>query len=194
MRTGRPLEFDPEQALASATMLFWEKGYETTSTVDLMQAMGLSKSSLYQTFGSKQELFLLCMEHYVKMVNDYLHQKLEETGSVKQFFFDILLENYIENDVGIPEGCLLVNSTCEFGDKHHDISPLLTVKMNGYRQVLQAAIELGQESGEVVKDKDSRQLAEYLLVVLSGLSVMRRLNNAPLTENGIVDQVMEIFV
>jgi TetR/AcrR family transcriptional repressor of nem operon len=58
------MQFDPGQALASAMSLFWRKGYEATSLQDLLKATGLSKSSLYQTFGSKRALFERSLDLY----------------------------------------------------------------------------------------------------------------------------------
>ena len=54
---GRPRLFDEEAVLDELTGLFWEKGYAQTSMADLVHASGVHKSSLYSTFGSKEELF-----------------------------------------------------------------------------------------------------------------------------------------
>ncbi len=49
---ARPREFNAEDVLEKAMQLFWAKGYEATSLSELTAAMGLSKSSLFDTFGS----------------------------------------------------------------------------------------------------------------------------------------------
>ena len=54
---ARPQEFDTAEALYKAMDVFWRKGYEATSLADLLDATGLSKSSLYATFGGKREFF-----------------------------------------------------------------------------------------------------------------------------------------
>ena len=60
---GRPREFDQTQALEDAMQVFWAKGYDATSLCDLLESMGISRSSLYEAFGSKHELFLAeCVE------------------------------------------------------------------------------------------------------------------------------------
>tara|TARA_R110002073_G_scaffold27244_2_gene88189 strand:- start:7691 stop:7915 length:225 start_codon:yes stop_codon:yes gene_type:complete len=44
--TGRPHEYDSEEALDIATQLFWRKGYDGTSLNELLKAMKISKGSL----------------------------------------------------------------------------------------------------------------------------------------------------
>src|SRR6187549_1927026 len=53
---GRPREFEAAEALRQAMHVFWSKGYEGASLADILHATGLSKSSLYATFGDKRTL------------------------------------------------------------------------------------------------------------------------------------------
>jgi AcrR family transcriptional regulator len=57
-KTGRPLSFDRDASLEKAMLIFWRYGYETTSIVDLTNAMGVTAPSLYNAFGDKKRLFL----------------------------------------------------------------------------------------------------------------------------------------
>lgn len=52
---------DPQN---KANQVFWNKGFEAASLVDLLNATGLSKSSLYGTFGDKRTLFFAAHDSY----------------------------------------------------------------------------------------------------------------------------------
>lgn len=65
MAGGRKLEFDKTQALEAAMRVFWQKGYLGASLSDLTDSMGISKPSMYATFGNKEALFLSATQHYV---------------------------------------------------------------------------------------------------------------------------------
>jgi len=57
-------QFDVDAALGRAMEAFWSQGFEATSTQDLLARMGINRGSLYDTFGSKRELFLKALKHY----------------------------------------------------------------------------------------------------------------------------------
>ena len=56
--------FDLDKATDKAIQVFWKKGYEGTSMSDLIDAMGINKGSLYNAFGSKDELFNRALLRY----------------------------------------------------------------------------------------------------------------------------------
>src|SRR5690606_8821359 len=62
---ARPRTFEEEQALEAAMRAFWRRGYEATSTQDLCAATGLGRSSVYNAFDSKRELFTRALRRYM---------------------------------------------------------------------------------------------------------------------------------
>ena len=76
--------------------VFWRQGYEASSLQDLISAMGLSKSSFYQSFESKQALFKRCIKFYRQGLVDELQGKLSKSDSGKAFiqtlFHDVAKE------------------------------------------------------------------------------------------------------
>ena len=82
---GRPREFDADGARDIAMQLFWSHGYDATSLSDLLLAMDLSKSSLYQTFESKLSLFELCLERYREILVGAMSEGLANVPSAMAF-------------------------------------------------------------------------------------------------------------
>jgi TetR/AcrR family transcriptional repressor of nem operon len=111
---GRPRLFDEEAVLDELTALFWEKGYAQTSMADLVDASGVHKSSLYGTFGSKEELFSKILRRYLAGRMEALSALIKEAGpgiDGIHAFLELVRGNIISG--GHREGCLLVNSSSE---------------------------------------------------------------------------------
>jgi AcrR family transcriptional regulator len=88
---GRPLEYHSEQVIDAAMKLFWHNGYEATSMQELVGAMGLARSSLYQAFGSKSQLFLTCLDRYQEATALDLTSRLESATTGRAFIEGTLL-------------------------------------------------------------------------------------------------------
>src|SRR5512146_1592256 len=76
-KMGRPREFSEDQALDAAMRVFWEKGYEGATLTDLTDAMGINRSSLYSSFGDKQELYRRVLDRYASGPASFMHCALE---------------------------------------------------------------------------------------------------------------------
>jgi len=173
MTLGRPLQFDPEQALESAMQLFWRKGYEATSLQDLLQATGLSKSSLYQTFGNKHTLFEQCVEHYRRNMIQKMQEMLAQASSgrafIKQLFLGVFDETQGEN---AHRGCLIMNTASEFAQSDPVIAKLVTQGTKAFAELFQAAITQAIAEGDIPPKKDVKVLASYLMASLTGLKTL----------------------
>ena len=99
--------------LEKTTDLFWEKGFEATSINEVVSRTGLNKHSLYNEFGDKERLFLLCIDEYVnksiKVLRDILTKKPLGLSNIVAFF-DNRVKYAVSEDC---KGCLLVNSVTE---------------------------------------------------------------------------------
>lgn len=189
---GRPLEFDPEIALDAAMNLFWLKGYEHTSMQDLLTAMNLSKSSLYQAFGGKQQLFQQCIARYTDQFAGLLYQGLAAAPSGRQFIDDFL-HSVLEDVAGTcaPRGCLVMNTASEFAQSKPEIAQDVVKSVERFRGALQAAVERAQREGDIAPERDARTLANYLVSSMSGLKVQAKAGANMQTLNGIIKVVLK---
>ncbi|HEX9080073.1 MAG TPA: TetR/AcrR family transcriptional regulator [Desulfuromonadaceae bacterium] len=173
MSYGRPLEYDPDKALDAAMQVFWLHGYEATSLQDLLTAMGLSKSSLYQGFGGKKELFLRCVNRYCDGLSDRLGRLLEGAESGLAFIEEVLLNAAAEaKRTDFRRGCLLMNTATEFAQKDPEIAARVTTGFEGLRGLLKTAILRGQEEGDITREQDAEALASFLISSLGGIKTV----------------------
>ncbi len=113
---GRPAQFDRQSVIDAVMLLFWERGYEGTSMPELEQRTGLNRSSLYNSFGSKPQLFALALDRYAQRAADEMLRPLEKgnAGLADLLAFLTALRTHIAS-AGVPDGCLMLNSMIEFG-------------------------------------------------------------------------------
>ncbi|MFK5894199.1 MAG: TetR/AcrR family transcriptional regulator [Pseudomonadota bacterium] len=173
MTYGRPLEFDPDIALEAAMQLFWRKGYESTSLQDLISAMGLSKSSFYQTFKGKHALFQRCIKHYQQLLTTAMRTQLEQSESAKDYIRALFLNVANEtNGLDARRGCLTMNTASEFAQTDVEIAELVSSSIESFTDIFELAINQAKQQGEIANEKDSRSLASYLVSSMSGLKNM----------------------
>ncbi len=76
-RSGRPLGFDRAEALARLMTLFWQVGFERVTQQQMATVTGLSTSSLYNSFGTKTEIYREAVADYLRRMRT-LVEPLEE--------------------------------------------------------------------------------------------------------------------
>lgn len=174
---GRPKEFSEAAALEQAMEVFWVKGYEATSLSDLIAAMGISKSSFYETFGSKHELFVTAIEHYINTQVGKLVQLLDNEPSGKKAIEQVF-QNMVES--GFPQsgkrGCMICNCAVELAPRDPVAAQKVALGMEQMERAFYRAIIRGQESGEIPLVHGARSLARFLVNSANGMLVMAKAN------------------
>jgi len=166
------MSFDPDQALEAAMQLFWRAGYEATSMQDLLKAMHLSKSSLYQTFGSKQDLFQRCLERYSRDFSQHLRATLQASANGREFVESLFDFIAAEGSCDEKKGCILVNTANELGQRDENIAKLVGKGIGKLTEILELAVISGQQQGVIDRNKDAKALADFLVVNICGMRTM----------------------
>ncbi|PIQ62065.1 MAG: TetR family transcriptional regulator [Bacteroidetes bacterium CG12_big_fil_rev_8_21_14_0_65_60_17] len=180
---NRPLAFDPDVALDRAMHLFWERGYEGTSLQDLLRATHLSKSSLYQTFGSKHALLLEAIRRYRDEISSRMDADLAAASSGRAFIEDVFSE-FAES------GCFVLNCASEFAQRDREVAELVSCGLARFEAIFEAAVRRAQQEGEIDHGRDAKALARYLVSSRSGLKTMAKAGASPRTMKDIVDAVL----
>lgn len=155
--------------------VFWSKGYESTSLQDLLRATGLSKSSLYQAFGSKHELFSRCLAHYRETFAAGMAARLEGAESGWAFLREVLMSVAAEAGQRSPRrGCLLMNTATEFAGRDPQLAREVTLGTQRMLDLFEAAIVRAQRESAIPADADVRALAQFFITTISGMRAMAK--------------------
>lgn len=172
---ARPREFDENKVLDEAMNLFWHKGYEATSIQELITTMGISRGSLYDSFGDKHALFVAVLKRYRQRSHDRFLQTLSRPGSAKAAIAEIF--DFIINEAVADvkrRGCLLTNSTIELSPHDAEIADVINFNQQWVQAALHDALCRGQEQGEISVETDTQALAQFLFNSLQGLRVVSK--------------------
>lgn len=175
---GRPPEYDRDEVLASAKNLFWERGYEATSVEDLVASTGLGRSSLYQAFGSKRDLYQAVLDRYATENVGWLIQAMEDAGpglSAIERLVEVFEETVADADRDVAHGCLMLCAIQELGRRDDGVADHGERYRDGlnaaFRRHLAEAAERGEVDPDGVEDR-----ARLLVVLFMGLNAYLRGN------------------
>lgn len=174
---GRQKNFDQQDMLEKATELFWCKGYFDTSMQDLTEGLGISRSSLYDTFGGKRELFLYALRQYMKGMSTAFKKIIDEPGSAKialKNLLEISSYNLLNNEM--KKGCFWVNSIIEIVPHDKTIAEIIETNDKELREAFYKVIKKGQKRGEISTKFSAGSITIILYNTMLGLRVMAKTN------------------
>jgi TetR/AcrR family transcriptional repressor of nem operon len=139
---------------------------------ELTKVTGLSRSSIYNSFGGKHALFMRCLRYYVE---DQERQVRELGGKVSfvvqriRTVFQHAVEEILKDRM--RKGCMMVNATTEMVNQDNDIAAAAAENMEDMERIFMEWVGVGQTAGEIDKAFTPRMLARHLYNSYSGLKV-----------------------
>jgi TetR/AcrR family transcriptional repressor of nem operon len=186
---ARPKVFDPQLALAKALQVFWHQGYEGTSMQDLVTHMGISRSSLYDTFGDKRALFLAVLAYYEQEMTSQLLAPLRQPGAprqqIQQVFQQAIDMALADN---LRQGCLMCNTAVELGPHDRAVTARVASNLARIEAAFASTLTHAYSTGEIKTPHHPRALARYLTNSLVGLRVLAKV----LPSRATLDEIVEV--
>jgi TetR/AcrR family transcriptional regulator, transcriptional repressor for nem operon len=169
---ARTKDFDESEVLAKAIKLFWQKGYNGTSMQDLVDGLGISRSSIYDTFGDKHQLYLkaLCTyrQNAIAIGDQILNASVPAKAAIRQLM-NLTIDQMIRDKQ--HKGCFLINSAVEVGSHDKDTNAIICQNERQLEADFYEVIKSGQSKGEISGKHDPRALSRFLLNSIVGLRV-----------------------
>lgn len=166
-------QFDTDEVLEKAMELFWEKGYNGTSINDLVEATGLSRSSLYATYQDKHRLFMTALKRYQELNDTALADRLKDVSTAKgkiEMVFRSTLQAILKEPFG--KGCFMVNTAAEMANQDAGIARVASEDFGGMEALFVSLLKQGQAAGEISKETRVKPMAQYLFSSYLGLRIM----------------------
>ena len=150
---ARPKGYDRDAVLVAARDLFWEQGYERASIADLEKRTGLNRSSIYQEFGSKRELFGAALQCYAdRVIVDLLAGLRDDRGpglDAVTALFQRLAELFLCETGVSTRGCLMVNAIAELATHDQGVRADAAAYRDRLRASFGAALARAARRGEI---------------------------------------------
>jgi TetR/AcrR family transcriptional repressor of nem operon len=169
---ARTKDFDENEVLAKAVQLFWHKGYNGTSMQDLVDGLGISRSSLYDTYTDKHTLFVKALESYQNTSAGKI-QEIIDNGTTAKDTVKKLLE-LATNDLLCDKqqkGCFMVNAEVEVAPHDAEVNSLVCKNDQQMEEAFYQVIKKGQDSGELKNQQDARALSRFIFNTVKGMRV-----------------------
>ncbi len=171
---ARPMKFDRDQAIEIATEAIRAEGYEQASVKALSERLGISRSSFYNTFGSREELFAEVIRRYAPSAPDApLYGRVE--GRILP-----LIEGVARNICRVRSrdkqghGCIIVNSICELCPSPAGPAQMLADLATASVERIEELLATAQTQNEIPPEANLRALALALQNMMIGLNVLSK--------------------
>ncbi len=185
------MQHQPEAALSAAMHSFWRSGYHHTSLRDLLDAMKISRSSLYHTYGNKETLFTKALSRYREQLLEQLAASLAQEKSAWAFIERLLMctAEQAESEQAAL-GCLIFNSATELGSQGSSEAETATQCVQAITAFFITVIEQAQEEGAIPAQRDPQSTAYFLTLSISGLRMLLKSGVSKYQAEQVVDNIL----
>lgn len=191
---GRPKIFDEQEAIQKATEVFRNKGYDTASADELLNAMGIGKGSFYLAFkGGKQELYVRSIKQFAEGFNQKIGHAIEKSDNQIEFIRQFFLMLSDADNCDIERGCYLGNALVQLSEKDEDIKKITAELLKGLQKIFAKAIRNAQQNGQLKTLDDAEILAWHLTNLWNGIHVTRRMENSSKILKSMIEMNLKLL-
>ncbi|WP_103068485.1 TetR/AcrR family transcriptional regulator [Aquimarina sediminis] len=186
--------FNRNQVLQKATEIFHKKGYNGTSMQDLVDATSLNRSSIYNSFGSKLNMFLEVLSHYQSIHSHNFSQGIAQsynaTEAIETIFELHLNEIVTDND---RKGCLVINCKSEMVNQEPSIKSFMEKNQDRMIAMLEDIVTKGQMEKIFNQEQTANQYALYLFASIQGFRMIGILNKNKEDLNTLIRTILKVL-
>ena len=178
---ARPLAFNSNVVLSAAVETFWRHGYSASTVAQLLEATGLNRGSLYNSFGDKRGLFIAALDFYYARYTGVVLQLLQHSPNPVAGILAVFEMTMFDlPDEHRRKGCLLVNSVAELSDNESELAERALGHLRSVQSGFAKALQRARDQGLWPHPNGDPQLAADLLFqYMTGLRISSRFDADP---------------
>ena len=173
---ARPKKFEERDVVKAAGERFWTTGYCGTSLDDLLDATGLGRGSLYNSFGDKHGLYLHAFDAYCRDVVGATAAALEGPDAGAATRLRALLNGlpgaYDSGTAPAPRACFLAKATAEMAARDGEVAARARRAFADLERILVDAVTAAQRTGDIAATLDPRASARHILATMRGIEAL----------------------
>lgn len=189
---GRPREFSETDALGAALEVFWRRGYEGSSLTDLTEAMGITRPTLYATFGNKESLFLKALDRYQRENMAYVAQALE-APTIRAVVAEMMAGAVSAQVSGLPRGCLMVINALHEGNEAKAIRAEVLARTATAHALFVDRFKRAKDEGDLPATAEPEGLVRILESVMQGIAIQGAAGASKNELNTLASSVLSIW-
>jgi len=191
---ARSKDFDESEVLAKAVKLFWLKGYNGTSMQELVDALGISRSSLYDTYVDKHTLYLKALQFYQDSTNSQINDITAKSSSSKEAIRHLLkfITDSLVSDKQ-HKGCFMLNAEVEVATQDPEVMDIVCKNDRQIEEALHRLIQKGQKGGEISNKKEAKGLTRFFVNTIKGIRVSAKSTNDKAFFNDIIQTSLSVL-
>lgn len=190
---GRPRSFSTDAVIDAAIEQFRSSSYNATSTDQLCDCTGLSRSSLYNTFSNKSAIFSAALSRYDQTQSAGREHYLDGDGTGRQLLERLLRETIaVQFETEDHRTCMVLAASMELGRSDEDIADLARHNLATFADTLARVIGRGQCDGSLRTDLPADRLAGMLHAMLNGLQIVGRVSEDDTAIQASIDTALHL--
>lgn len=174
--------------------VFGNRGYEGTSLPDLISGLGIARQSIYDTYGTKWDLFFAAVKHYMDQKNRELQQHCEGPGTVVdkvELVFLTIIKVLVDPELRLE--CFIISSAIEQAPHHEELAVYLQESIELSELTFYTMLERAVEEGEIGSEVNIRDLARFLVHERIALITSAKLGIEEPKLLGLLQMVLMVF-
>lgn len=191
---GRPRTFTTEAVVDAAIEQFRSSSFSATSTDQLCDCTGLSRSSLYNTFRSKSAIFSAALSRYDQTQTADRATYIDGDGTGAELLERLLRQTItLQFETEDHRVCMVLAASVELGRSDNEIAELARNNLAAFAETVTRVIERGQHDGSLRADLPAAELAGLLHAMLNGLQIVGRISADDIAIQSTIDTALQVL-